>query len=276
MTIKTDYSQCGIGLRLEHVDRVLSELPRIPWLEILIDNYLHTGSVQQEYLFAIAEHYPLSFHGVGMSLGSTDPLNDEYFYKLKSLADQINPLRVSDHLCWCGVHGQQTHDLLPLPYTEETVHYVAGRIREAQDRLERELVIENVSSYLQYKDSVMTEWEFFTAVAEEADCGMLFDVNNIYVNAVNHCFDPLSYIDAIPRQRIRQIHLGGYEDRGTHLLDTHGHAVAEPVWDLYRHTVRNFGELPTLIEWDNDIPALEFLIAEAGKAEKIQRAFTSH
>ena len=268
--------QCGIGLRFEHIDRILAETPPIPWLEVLSDNYLQPDSVQQDYLFAIAEHYPLSFHGVGMSLGSVDPLDDAYFSRLKPLIDRVNPLRVSDHLCWTAVHGQVTHDLIPLPYTEETVRYVAGRIREAQDRLEREIVVENVSSYLQYKQSEMTEWEFFTAIVEAADCGMLLDVNNIYVSAVNHNFDPKDYLDAIPSERVRQIHLAGYEDRGTHLLDTHGHAITEPVWDLYAKAVQKVGMIPTLIEWDNDVPELETLLAEADKAGMIQHEHTSH
>lgn len=269
----TEYSEhsCGIGLRFEHIDRILEEQPAIPWLEALSDNYLHSDSVQQDYLFAIAEHYPLSLHSVGMSLGSVDPFDDDYFALLKALIDRVNPERVSDHLCWTAVHGRVTHDLIPLPYTDETVRYVGGRIREAQERLEREIVLENVSSYLQYKQSVMTEWEFLSAVVEEADCGLLLDVNNIYVSAVNHDFDPLDYLHALPVNRVRQIHLAGYEDRGTHLLDTHGHPVTAPVWDLYAQAVQRVGNIPTLIEWDNDVPSLETLLAEADKAGSIQR-----
>lgn len=261
---------CGIGLRFEHIDRILKEVPGIPWLEVLSDNYLQPGSVQQDYLFAVAEHYPLSLHGVGMSLGSVDPFDENYFSRLKTLIQRLNPQRVSDHLCWTAVHGKVTHDLIPLPYTDETVRYVAGRIREAQERIERELVVENVSSYLQYKQSAMTEWEFFSAVVEEADCGLLLDVNNIYVSAINHDFNPLDYLNALPIERIRQIHLAGYEDRGTHLLDTHGHPVTEPVWDLYAKAVQRVGRIPTLIEWDNDVPELETLLAEAAKAGSIQ------
>lgn len=261
---------CGIGLRFEHIDRILKEQPNIPWLEVLSDNYLNPNSVQQDYLLSIAELYPLSLHGVGMSIGSVDPFNEDYFSLLKALIDRVNPERVSDHLCWTAVHGMVTHDLIPLPYTDETIRYVAGRIREAQERLEREIVIENVSSYLQYKQSAMTEWEFFTAVVEEADCGLLLDVNNIYVSAMNHNFDPLEYLRAIPTKRVRQIHLAGYEDRGTHLLDTHGNHVTEPVWDLYAHAAKQVGNIPTLIEWDNDVPELEILLAEADKAGSIQ------
>lgn len=266
---------CGVGLRFQHIDRIVDEKPRIPWLEILTDNYLLPGSVQQDYLFEVAEHYPLTFHGVGMSLGSTDPLDAEYFARIKALQERVNPAWISDHLCWTSVHGRVTHDLIPLPYTDETVRHAAARIRQAQDMLGRALVIENVSSYLQYKQSVMSEWEFFTAVAEEADCNMLLDVNNIYVSACNHDFDPLAYLDAIPPQRVQEIHLAGYEDRGTHLLDTHGYPVTEPVWALYAEAVRRVGQVPTLIEWDNDVPELERLLAEADKAHEVQARVTA-
>lgn len=266
---------CGIGLRFQHIDQIVEDKPPIPWLEILTDNYLQPGSVQQDYLSEIAEHYPLTFHGVGMSLGSTDALNADYFSRLKALADRFKPAWISDHLCWSSAHGWVTHDLIPLPYTDETVRHVASRIREAQDRLEYRLVIENVSSYLQYRHSVMTEWEFLTAVAEEADCFLLLDVNNIYVSAYNHQFDALTYIDAIPVQRVKQIHLAGYEDKGTHLLDTHGAAVTDPVWDLYCATIKKLGSVPTLIEWDNQVPELAILLAEAAKASHLQDHATS-
>jgi hypothetical protein len=261
---------CGVGLRFQHIDRVVTEKPHIPWLEILTDNYLLPGSVQQDYLLEVAEHYPLTFHGVGMSLGSTDPLDNEYFSRVKALVERVNPAWVSDHLCWTSVHGFVTHDLIPLPYTEATIRHAAQRIRQAQDRLGRRLVIENVSSYLQYQQSEMSEWTFFSAVAEEADCGMLLDVNNIYVSACNHDFDPVDYLNAIPVERVQEIHLAGYEDRGTHLLDTHGYPVSEPVWTLYAQAVKRFGVIPTLIEWDNNVPELAILLAEAAKAAEVQ------
>ncbi|MEZ5476008.1 MAG: DUF692 domain-containing protein [Thiolinea sp.] len=260
-------SGCGIGLRAEHIDQILAEKPPIPWLEVLIDNYLVPGSVQQDYLFEIAEYYPLVFHGVGMSLGSVDPLNTAYFSRLKPLLARLNPAWISDHLCWTAVHGMATHDLIPLPYTDETVQHVAGRIRQVQDRLERRLVLENVSSYLQYQQSVMTEWEFLTAVSAEADCDILLDVNNIYVSAFNHAFAAQDYLRGVPAERVRQIHLAGHDDRGTHLLDTHGAAVADAVWELYAQALQRFGAVPTLIEWDNDIPELVVLLAEAGRAQ---------
>ncbi|MEZ5452457.1 MAG: DUF692 domain-containing protein [Thiothrix sp.] len=270
MSVSSQITGCGVGLRFQHIDRIVDEKPPIPWLEILTDNYLLPGSVQQDYLLEIAEHYPLTFHGVGMSLGSTDPLDQEYFRRVKTLVDRVNPAWVSDHLCWTSVHGMVTHDLIPLPYTDATIRHVAARIRQVQDILGCGLVIENVSSYLQYQQSVMTEWEFLTAVVEEADCKMLLDVNNIYVSACNHAFDPLDYLNAIPPARVQEIHLAGYEDRGTHLLDTHGYPVTQPVWDLYAQAIRRVGSVPTLIEWDNNVPELETLLAEATKAAEVQ------
>jgi hypothetical protein len=262
---------CGIGLRFQHIDQILAEKLPIPWLEILSDNYLKPGSVQQDYALEIAKHYPVTLHGVGMSLGATEPFNPEYFKRLKTLADQLQPAWISDHLCWTSAHGFVSHDLLPLPYTEATIQHVSKRIREAQERLERQLVIENVSSYLQYQQSTLTEWEFISAVAEEADCKILLDVNNIYVSAFNHDFDPCKYIDSIPVERVQQFHLAGYEDKGTHLLDTHGAAVSEAVWGLYTLAIQRFGALPTLIEWDNNIPALDVVLAETQRAREVQK-----
>jgi uncharacterized protein (UPF0276 family) len=257
---------CGIGLRFSHIDQILNERPAIPWLEVLSDNYLVEGSVQQDYLLEVAEYYPLVMHGVGLSLGSVDPLNMNYLQRLKALADKIDPAWISDHLCWSAVHGVHTHDLIPLPYTQSTIEHVAARIRQVQDFLGREVIIENVSSYLQYKDSVMTEWEFISEVVEKADCGLLLDINNIYVSARNHDFEPETYLYGVPGGRVRQLHLAGFEDRGTHLLDTHGYPISEPVWALYEKALQKLGAVPTLIEWDNNIPSLEILLAEADKA----------
>ena len=259
---------CGVGLRFQHIDQILADKPEVPWFEVLSDNYLIQGSVQQDYLIEVAEHYPLTFHGVGMSIGSTDPLNLDYLNRLKYLEQLIQPAWISDHLCWTGVHHQVTHDLVPLPYTEETIQHVASRIQQVQDFLGRRLVIENVSSYLQYQDSVMTEWEFLLAVIEAADCDLLLDVNNIYVSSQNHDFDAMDYLQTIPKERVKEIHLAGYEDKGTHLLDTHGQAVTPPVWDLYEKALAQVGNVPTLIEWDNNIPSLERLLAEAEQAQQ--------
>lgn len=259
---------CGVGLRFQHIDQVLAEKPAVPWFEVLSDNYLIEGSVQQDYLLEVAEYYPLTFHGVGLSLGSTDPLNQTYLKRLKALEQLINPVWISDHLCWTGVHHQVTHDLIPLPYTKETISHVADRIQQVQDVLGRRLVIENVSSYLQYEASVMSEWEFLVAVVESADCDLLLDVNNIYVSSQNHDFDAQEYLRAIPKACVKEIHLAGYEDKGTHLLDTHGQAVTPAVWELYEQALELVGKVPTLIEWDNNIPSLERLLQEAETAQQ--------
>lgn len=266
-------SGCGIGLRFSHIEQILESHPPVPWLEILSDNYLVEGSVQQDYLLEVADHYPLTMHGVGLSLGSVDPLNTDYLQRLKALADKVKPAWISDHLCWSAVHGMHTHDLMPLPYNQATIDHVSDRIKQVQDYLGYELILENVSSYLQYKMSEMPEWEFFSEVAESADCGMLLDINNIYVSAHNHDFDPDTYLNAVPVSRIRQMHLAGFEDRGTHLLDTHGHPVPEVVWALYEKALQRFGHVPTLIEWDNNIPSLDVLLDEASKASDMLKKF---
>lgn len=264
----------GIGLRMQHFDDIANDASyrqRIPWLEALSDNYMQPGSVQREYLNEFRRDYPVTFHGVGMSLGSTDPLNQVYLQRLKALVDEIQPAWVSDHLCWTSVHQMVTHDLIPLPYTEETIKHVGERILQVQDYLKQQLVIENVSSYLQYQDSQMTEWEFVNAVIEYSDCALLLDVNNIYVSARNHEHEAMAYVDAIPVERVRQIHLAGYEDKGTHLLDTHSRPVSDGVWELFEQTLQHVGDVPVLIEWDNDVPTLDELLGEADKAEAIRR-----
>lgn len=262
-------THCGIGLRFEHIDQVLAEKPAIPWLEVISDNFLKTGSVQQDYLFEVAEHYPLSLHGVGLSLGSVDPLDTHYLQQLKQLAAQVKPLRISDHLCWTAAHGVHSHDLLPLPYTAETITHLTDRIKQVQDTLGCELVVENVSSYLSYQHSTMPEWAFVATLVEQADCGLLLDVNNVHVNAVNHGFSAVDYLAAMPMPRVREIHLAGYTDRGTHLLDTHNQPVSDAVWALYASVIRKHGAFPTLIEWDVDLPPLPVLLAEAHKAETL-------
>lgn len=269
MSVNTTIQGTGLGLRFPHIDLILAEKPQIAWFEALTDNYLKQNSIQQQYLLEIAEHYPLVLHGVGMSLGSTDPLNSTYLHNVKVLAKQVNAAWVSDHICWTGVHGITTHDLLPLPYNAETLNHLVKRIQQVQDTLERQLVVENVSSYLQYQYSDMSEWEFLSYLVEEADCKLLLDVNNIYVNSYNHQFDPMEYLNTIPINRVQQIHLAGFEDKGTHLLDTHGQAVHEPVWELYQKALQRFGATPTLIEWDNNLPSFERLVEEANKAQQV-------
>ncbi len=263
-------SSCGIGLRFQHIEQILAEKPAIAWLEALTDNYLQVNGVQQEYLCDIAEHYPLTLHGVGLSLGSTEPLNTTYLQQLRYLIDQVKPVYVSDHLCWTHAHGFYSHDLLPLVYNEAAVKQVVQRIQAVQDFLGRQLVVENVSSYLQYQASDLTEWEFVNAVAAQSGCGILLDVNNIYVNAFNHSFDANTYLQAIKPEYVKQIHLAGHEHRGTHILDTHGSAVTGDVWCLYAKAIQRFGAVPTLIEWDQQIPSLAMLLAQAAKADEVQ------
>ena len=208
-------------------------------------------------------------HGVSLSIGSTDPLNRDYLRQLKQLAVRVEPRWISDHLCWTGAHSKNMHDLLPLPYTEEAIQHVVSRVQRVQDFLGRRILLENVSSYLTYKQSTMTEWEFLREIAERADCLILFDVNNIYVSSVNHNFDPLDYLNAIPRERVQQIHLAGHRNLGTHIIDTHDEPIVDPVWELYRAAVRRFGNVSTMIERDDNIPPLEELLAELGQARHI-------
>ena len=262
---------CGIGLRLDHFQSIDEQQPNVPWFEVLSDNYLLEGTKQRKYLQTFREKYPVTFHGVGLSIGSTEPLNQDYLSKLKRLKQEIQPAWVSDHLCWTSAHGIVTHDLIPLPYTESVIHHLVDRISQVQDYLGEALVIENVSSYLQFKQTEMTEWDFINAVTEKSGCKLLLDVNNIYVSAYNHGFNAEDYLNAMPKECIVEIHLAGYEDKGTHLLDTHSRQVTPPVWDLFEKTIKRFGDLPVLIEWDNDIPPLEQVIQEADKAERIKQ-----
>ena len=259
----------GLGLRVDHYETILNSEPAIDWFEIISENYLVPGGKPLHYLDRIRERYPLVMHGVSMSIGSTDPLNRDYLKQLKELARRIEPAWISDHLCWTGVHGTNLHDLLPLPYTEETIEHVAARICEVQDFLGRQMLIENVSSYLSYTQSQLTEWDFLTAVCERADCLLLFDVNNVYVSSVNHGFDPLDYLNGIPAERVQQIHLAGHEDHGRYIIDTHDHPVPDPVWDLYAQALRRFGPVSTMIERDDNIPPLDELIAELDRARGI-------
>ncbi len=260
----------GLGLRSPHVRHILDERPPVGFFEIISENYMATGGRPLQVLDEIAELYPIVMHGVSMSIGSTDPLDLGYLKELRLLADRVGAEWVSDHVCWTGVGGINSHDLLPLPYTEEALAHVSGRVREASDRLGRPLVLENPSSYLTFTTSSMSELEFLVRLCEEADCGLLLDVNNVYVSARNHGFDAEAYIDAIPAERIVQVHLAGYTDKGTHLLDTHAAPVAEPVWRLYERLCRRIGSVPTLLEWDADIPSFDVLLAEMEKARRHQ------
>lgn len=272
----------GVGLRSNHYGAILSQRPAIPWFEVISENFMtlrntdpesrgFPGGRPREMLDLIRKDYPIVLHGVSLNIGSTDPLWLDYLKKLKVLADETQPLWVSDHLCWTGVEGENLHDLLPIPYTEEALAHVAERVKQVQDLLGRRILLENVSSYVSYKHSQMPEWEFVAELARRADCGILLDVNNVYVSAMNHGFDPKTYLDGIPVDRVRQMHLAGYSQEDTgFLIDTHDHPITSPVWDLYRESVRRFGAVPALIEWDDKIPPFEVLEQEAKKAETIR------
>ena len=260
----------GIGLRTKHFPRVLDGTARADWFEAISENFMIRGGRPLAVLERVRAEAPIVLHGVSLSIGSTDALNLRYLDELADLAARFAPAWVSDHLCWGSVAGHYAHDLLPLPYTEEALALVAERVRIVQDRLRRRILLENVSSYLTFTHSTMPEWEFLAAVAERADCGILLDVNNVYVSAMNHGFAPEAYVDGIPAARVGQIHLAGHSDHGTHLLDTHDAAVVPAVWDLYRYALRRLGRVSTLVEWDDRIPELEEVVAEAERARAIE------
>lgn len=256
----------GVGLRAEHYPHVLAQRPPVDWFEAITENYLDSGGRPLHVLEQVRRDYPLALHGVALSIGSTDPLDLDYLRRLRRLIDRIEPALVTDHLCWTGVGGRPLYDLLPLPYTEETLTHVTERVWRVQDALGRRIALENPSTYLGFKHSRLSEWEFLATLAESADCGLLLDVNNVYVSAHNLGFDAMRYIDAIPIERVAQIHLAGFSDMGTFLFDTHSAPVHEDVWALYRRAVQRFGAASTLVEWDADIPPFERLQAEAERA----------
>jgi uncharacterized protein len=262
------YLGCGIGLRRQHYGEVVERRPAVDWFEVISENFMVAGGRPHAVLDAVREHYPIVMHGVSMSLGSADRLNRGYLRELRALARRIGPAWISDHLCWTGVGGRNLHDLLPLPFNESTLDYVAHRIRVVQDILERPILIENVSSYLTYRESTIPEWEFLARVAETADCAILLDINNVYVNAFNHRFDADTYISSIPVERVVQFHLAGHSNLGTHLLDTHDHPIADEVWALYERAIRRLGKVSTLIEWDDNIPTLDELVETADRARQ--------
>jgi len=261
-------SGIGVGLRAPHFPYILKNLPKIAWFEALTDNFMIDGGANLYRLEQIRQHYPITLHGVGLSIGSCDPLSEAYLARLATLVERYQPALVSDHLCWVSTQQQFLHELLPLPYTEEAVLHVANRVIQVQDRLKRRIALENVSSYLTYTHSTLSEWEFISAIAEQADCQILLDVNNIYVSSQNHQFSPQDYLSGIPKQRVAQYHLAGFSDEGTHLLDTHGAPIAEPVLKLFQQTVKQIGEQPTLIEWDNNLPDFTALQQEAQRVKQ--------
>ena len=259
----------GLGLRTVHYEDILATRPHVDWFEALSENYMVPGGKPLYYLDRIRADYPIVLHGVSMSIGSSEPLDLEYLKQLKALADRVEPVWMSDHLCWTGIATRNMHDLLPLPYTREAVNHVAGRISQVQEYLGRQILIENVSSYVNFEQSEMTEWEFLREIAERADCLLLFDVNNVYVSGFNHDFDPRDYIDALPSQRIQQMHLAGHTNCGTHIIDTHDAAIIDEVWKLYSYTIEAFGPVSTMIERDDHIPELDVLVAELDQARAL-------
>lgn len=260
----------GLGLRSAHTARVLAETPAIPWFEILADNHTASGGLIPRQLAAVRADYPITLHCVGMSLGGAEPLDMAYLRDIKHLIKTYEPVQVSDHLCFSSHASHQYHDLLPLPYTGEALLHVADRVRRVQDFLGVRLLVENVSSYLTYRHSTLGEAEFLAALAETADCDLLFDVNNAYVNEINHGAPASDFLRQLPLERIREIHLAGYEDKGDYLIDAHNNRVSDAVWALYTDVIRMLPEVPVLIEWDNDLPTLEVLLDEAARAERIR------
>lgn len=265
----------GIGLRSPHYTRFLTERPNVAWIEVHSENFFGDGGKPLHLLESLSHDYPISLHGVSLSLGSADELNWQHLKKLRDLIHRVNPCLVSDHLCWSSINGQYLHDLLPLPLTEEALTHVVQRIQQVQDYLGRQILIENVSGYIKYDSSTIPEAEFLASIAQQSGCGVLLDINNIYVNSVNFEFDPYHYINMIPAALVNEIHLGGYQEKTHHdktiLIDTHDQPVTNAVWDLYRYAITQFGIKPTMIEWDSNLPALEILLQEANRAEAIMR-----
>lgn len=259
----------GLGLRPDHYIDILETQPDVDWFELLTENYLVPGGKPLYYLDEICERYPVVMHGVSLSLGSTDPLDYDYLNQVKQLAERSNAHWISDHLCWTGIEQKNMHDLLPLPYTEEAIDHVADRIKAVQDYLQQPILIENVSSYVTYIDSAMTEWTFINEILDRADCYMLFDVNNIYVSGFNHNFDPVDFINGINAKRIGQIHLAGHSNYGDYIIDTHDQTIIDPVWQLYECSLQRFGAVSTMIERDDNIPPLSELITELQMARGI-------
>lgn len=256
----------GVGLRTVHFNHILERSPDVDWFEIVSENFMDTGGRPLYILDQIAERYPIVMHGVSMSIGSTDPVDFDYLRKLKALAKRVNTVWLGDHVCWTGVAGVNGHDLYPIPYNQKTLDFLVQRIRIVQDFMERPLILENPSTYLTFASSTILEEDFLGQMADESGCGLLLDVNNVYVTCRNHDLDPWAYLDAIPYERVVQIHLAGHTDKGTHCIDTHDGRVIDEVWALYREVQRRAGNRATLLEWDAVIPAFEEVHAEVLKA----------
>jgi uncharacterized protein (UPF0276 family) len=269
----------GLGLRSEHFRDILEGRSTVSWFEVVSENFMGEGGRPLYVLEKVRQEVPIALHGVSLSLGSVDPLSIEYLKLLKSLVDRFEPALVSDHCCWTGIDGENLHDLMPLPYTEEVLTHLVNRILQVQDYLGRRILVENVSSYLSYSHSEMTEWEFLTELSQRSDCGLLLDVNNVYVSSVNHQFSPMEFLNGIPMSRVGQIHLAGYSsfknDQGQiYLIDTHDRTVCPEVWKLYEEVIKMTGPVTTLVEWDSKIPDYSVLEEEINHAKKIEKKIT--
>jgi uncharacterized protein len=269
-------AQVGIGLRAPHYRDLLARLPELGFLEVHSENYFGEGGQPHYFLEHLRDRYPLSLHGVGLSLGSAEPVDMAHLRKLRNLIQRYQPGLVSEHLCWSNIGGRHLNDLLPLPYTEEALTVVARKVAQAQDYLGRQILLENISSYLEYTMSDIPEWHFLAELVNRSDCGILLDVNNSYVNAVNHGYDAAQFIMNIPREAVQEIHLAGFDQGAGLLIDTHGKPVHDDVWKLYRLALQRFGRIPTLIEWDTDIPSLDVLLTEADKARAMLQQEDRH
>lgn len=270
---ETDLEGFGLGLRPQHFPDIINcrngRWPGVDWLELISENFIGVGGLPMRNLMQVREHYPLAMHGVSLSIGGLDPIDVAYLRGLKNLSRAVEPAIISDHLCWTGVNGINLHDLLPLPLTEEALNHVAARICFVQETLQRRIAIENPSTYVGFADDGMTEWEFLTELTRRTDCDLLLDVNNVYVSAFNHGFEPAAYLTGIPLEKVCQIHLAGHTDNGDHLIDTHDSAVIDPVWSLFRQAIARFGGVPTMIERDANIPPFAELVEELQHARRL-------
>jgi uncharacterized protein (UPF0276 family) len=268
---KPEFLGFGLGLRAQHYDEILNGSPAIDWFEVISDNYMIPGGQPLQMLDRIRARYPVVMHGVSLSIASTAPPDFEYLGNLRELARRVEPKWISDHLCWTGVHGKNLHDLLPFPYTREALDHVVSRVQLVQDFLGRALVLENVSTYVQFSNSEMTEWEFLSELSRRSGCWLLFDVNNVYVSAFNHGYDPLTFLEGIPSDRVVQFHMAGHSHMGTHIVDTHDHPVCDDVWELYAAALKRFGWVSTIIERDDHIPPLDEIMVEVERTREIAR-----
>jgi len=269
ITEKPPYLGFGLGLRPQHYEEILEGNPAIDWFEIISENYMIEGGQPLYMLDRIRERYPIVMHGVSLSIASTAPFDMDYLRALRALAERVQPKWISDHLCWTGVHGVNLHDLLPIPYTQEALDHVVDRVNYVQDFLGRRFTIENVSTYITFAQSEMTEWEFVSELARRTGCWLLFDVNNVYVSAFNHGFSAIDFLNGMPRNQVVQFHVAGHSHEETHIIDTHDHPVCDEVWDFYREAIRYFGPISTMIERDDNIPPLAELVEELDHARGI-------